>query len=68
MTSNTILPKPSLIGAVLWMLGAVASLLLMALAGRELMAEVSLFEVMFFRNVLCLLARPCPGAHSRAPL
>ncbi len=56
MTSNTILPKPSLIGAVLWMLGAVASLLLMALAGRELMGEVSLFEVMFFRNALCLLA------------
>lgn len=41
------------------MLGAVASLLAMALAGRELAAEVSVFEIMLFRNVICL-AIICP--------
>lgn len=56
MSSNTFLPKPSLLGAVLWMLGAVVSLTLMALAGRELMAEISIFEIIFFRNLLCPLA------------
>ena len=56
MNADSFLPKPSLVGAVLWMLGAVVSLTLMALAGRELMAEISLFQVMFFRNSLCLLA------------
>ena len=55
MSSSGFLPKPSLIGAALWMMGAVVSLILMALAGRELMAEISIFEVIFFRNSLCLL-------------
>ena len=56
MSSNTFLPKPSLLGAVLWMLGAVVSLTLMALAGRELMAEILIFEIIFFRNALCLMS------------
>ena len=41
--------------AALWMLGAVVSLIAIAIAGRELAQEMSLFEVIFFRNVICLV-------------
>ncbi len=51
---NEAAPRPSLAGAVAWMVGAVVSLTAMALAGRELSAEVSIFEIMFFRNAICL--------------
>ena len=48
------------------MLGAVVSLLAMALAGRELAAEVSVFEIMFFRNVICLaIICPLAGRYGR---
>ena len=47
-------PRQYLIGAVGWMMGAVVSLLAMAVAGRELAAEISVFEIMFFRNSICL--------------
>ena len=47
-------PRQHLIGAVGWMMGAVVSLLAMAVAGRELAAEISVFEIMFFRNSICL--------------
>ena len=40
--------------AVAWMGGAVASFLLMAIAGRELSAEVGPAEIVAFRNLLCL--------------
>ena len=36
------------------MLGATSSLTLTALAGRELAAEISIFEIMFIRNAFCL--------------
>ena len=35
--------------------GAIVSLLMMALAGRELAAEISIFEILFFRNAICLV-------------
>ncbi len=41
-------------GAILWMMGAILSLTTMAVAGRELAAEMSIFEIMFFRNAICL--------------
>jgi drug/metabolite transporter (DMT)-like permease len=40
--------------AILWMSGALVSFLLMAVAGRELSAEISIFQVVFFRNAVCL--------------
>ena len=46
-------PQPVL-RAALWMLGAVVSLVAIAIAGRELAREISVFEVVFFRNALCL--------------
>ncbi len=46
--------RQSLSGAVLWMMGATSSLIAMALAGRALSKEVSIFEIMFFRNAICL--------------
>ena len=48
-------PPQSLSRAVLWMLGAVVALTTMAVAGRELAAVISIFEIMFFRNLICLL-------------
>ena len=47
--------RQSLTGAVMWMLGATSSLIAMALAGRELAAEISIFQIMFFRNAICLV-------------
>ena len=44
----------SLPGAGIWMLGAVVALTAMAVAGRELAAVISVFEIMFFRNLICL--------------
>ena len=46
--------RQSLTGAVMWMLGATSSLIAMALAGRALAAEISIFQIMFFRNGICL--------------
>lgn len=48
-------PQNALGRAVFWMMGAVVSLIMMALAGRELSAEISIFEIMFFRNAICLI-------------
>ncbi len=47
-------PPPSLSRAVVWMLAAVVALTTMAVAGRELTAMLSVFEIMFFRNLICL--------------
>ena len=47
-------PQPVLRAAV-WMLGAVVSLIAIAIAGRELTREISVFEVILFRNLLCLV-------------
>ena len=46
--------RQSISGAVAWMTGAIVSLTAMALAGRELSAEITIFEIMFFRNAICL--------------
>lgn len=40
--------------AFLWMCGAVASFSLMAVAGREIQAEMNTFELMFYRSVIGL--------------
>ena len=48
-------PPQSVPLAALWMMGAVASLIAIAIAGRELTREVSVFEVVFIRNAICLL-------------
>lgn len=50
----TALAVQSVPRAGLWMMGALASFTGMALAGRELSAEISLFEVLFLRSVFCL--------------
>ena len=45
----------SLLKAVLWMLGTLASFLFMGLAGRELSAELTVFQILFFRTLICLI-------------
>jgi drug/metabolite transporter (DMT)-like permease len=40
--------------AALWMLGAVVSLSAMAIGGRELSAELSTFQILFFRSLVGL--------------
>ncbi|HZD25596.1 MAG TPA: DMT family transporter [Alphaproteobacteria bacterium] len=47
-------PVASLPRAMVWMAGALVSFSAMALAGRELSSEISLFQVLFLRNVICL--------------
>ena len=47
-------PPLGLSHAVLWMLGAVVALMSMAVAGRELAVAMPIFEIMFFRNAICL--------------
>jgi drug/metabolite transporter (DMT)-like permease len=52
-------PTPA-VRAALWMLGAVATLSIMAIAGRELSAELNTFQILFFRSlvglgVICVL-------------
>ncbi len=41
--------------AALWMLGAVVALTAMAVAGRELSAELSTFQILFFRSLVGLV-------------
>lgn len=41
--------------AVVWMLGTLLSFMLMAIAGRELSATLSTFEILFFRSLVGLL-------------
>lgn len=41
--------------AIIWMLGTLSSFTLMAVAGRELSATLSTFEILFFRSVVGLL-------------
>lgn len=40
--------------AVAWMMGALASFTTMALAGRELTAEMSVFQAMALRSIICV--------------
>jgi drug/metabolite transporter (DMT)-like permease len=46
--------QPSAYRAALWMSGALLSFTGMALAGRELSAEISLYQILFLRSVFCL--------------
>lgn len=41
--------------AALWMVGALASFMLMAIGGRELAGHLSTFQILFFRSVIGLL-------------
>ncbi|HEU0222078.1 MAG TPA: DMT family transporter [Paracoccaceae bacterium] len=41
--------------AAIWMLGAIASFVAMAVAGREISAELDTFELMFYRSVIGFL-------------
>lgn len=52
-------PQRSLPLAVAWMGAAIASFLLMALAGRELSREMGPAQIVAYRNVLCLAALAC---------
>ena len=42
--------------AALWMCGALASFMAMAIAGRELAAELTTFQILFFRSFVGLAA------------
>ncbi|UCH48923.1 MAG: DMT family transporter [Betaproteobacteria bacterium] len=43
-------PAP-IVGATLWMFGAIISFSTMAIAGRELSAELTTFQILFFRSL-----------------
>jgi drug/metabolite transporter (DMT)-like permease len=45
---------PPAVRAALWMLGAVVSLSIMAIGGRELSAELNTFQILFFRSLVGL--------------
>lgn len=47
---------PSIAGAALWMLGALACFAAMAIGGRELAAELGTFQILFLRSVVGVLA------------
>jgi len=46
--------KPNLIGAALWMIGAVVSFSTMAVAGRAVFEELDVYQLMFYRSALGL--------------
>lgn len=48
-------PAPRPWRGALWMLGAVASFLTMALAGRQLSSHLGTFQILFFRSLVGLL-------------
>jgi len=48
-------PRASVPLAMLWMCGTLVSFSAMAVGGRELAIEVSLFELLFLRSAVCLL-------------
>ena len=45
---------PPILKAALWMLGTLTSLACMAIAGRELSAELSTLQILFFRSIVGL--------------
>jgi len=47
---------PPTIRAAAWMCGALVSFIAMAIAGRELSAELTTFEILFFRSLVGLVA------------
>jgi len=52
-------PPQSIYRAALWMGGWLTALTVMAIAGRELSAEVSTFQIMFFRSAISLALTVC---------
>ncbi len=48
--------SPSIAGAALWMLGALACFAAMAIGGRELSAELGTFQILFLRSVVGVAA------------
>ena len=46
--------KPNLIGAALWMIGAVVSFSTMAVAGRAVFEELDVYQLMFYRSAIGL--------------
>ena len=48
-------PRQDVVRAAAWMIGATVSLVVIAVAGRELTRELPVVEVVFFRNALCLV-------------
>lgn len=47
---------PPVARAALWMTGALASFMAMAIGGRELAAELTTFQILFFRSIVGLAA------------
>jgi threonine/homoserine efflux transporter RhtA len=58
----------STLRGVLWMSGAVLSFCAMAIAARELLAHLGVFEVLFFRTGVALLIVLAVALPRRAPL
>lgn len=70
-------PSSSIFRAALWMSGALASFMAMAIGGRQLAADLSTFQILFFRSLIGLavigilalrsgwsaLRTPVPGLH-----
>lgn len=48
-------PYSPILGATLWMTGALTSFMAMAISGRELSGELSTFEILFFRSLIGLV-------------
>jgi len=51
--------EPSARRAFFWMLGTSLFSILIGVSGRELSSEMSLFQLMFCRNLVCLIATVC---------
>jgi drug/metabolite transporter (DMT)-like permease len=47
--------RAPIVGAALWMTGAIFSFIAMAIAGRELSAELTTFQILFFRGLVGLV-------------
>lgn len=52
MTSSATSPRSSVLTAVLWMVGAHASFVSMAVSGRAIQSELNTFELMAYRSVV----------------
>ena len=47
-------PRQNIYSAALWMLAWVVALSVMAISGRELSAEITTFQIMFFRSIISI--------------
>jgi len=53
--SSSIALRAPIVRAALWMSGAIFSFMAMAIAGRELSAELTTFQILFFRSLVGLV-------------